>query len=73
VVKRQCGELFDPLNRDVAALGPAEISQLLHEGGDPIALRRGRTCGQVSDGWQFRWLLRAPRAATWQPQRRARI
>ena len=47
------------LDRDGAALDPAEFAQPLHESGDPLALGRRRGRAQEPDGRQLRRLLRA--------------
>src|SRR5262245_37576656 len=53
------GAAFRPsiLDRDRAALDPAEFAQPLHEGADPVAVERRRARTQVANGWQFRRLL----------------
>ena len=45
------------LDRDIAALAPAQLTQPLHKGGCPLALCRSRTRAQESDGRQLRSLL----------------
>jgi hypothetical protein len=64
------GASFSPavLDRDGAALDPAELPQPLHKGGDPCALACGRSAAKVSNGRQLSRLLRARRN---RPRRRA--
>src|SRR5262249_18470375 len=49
------------LDRDSAAVDPAEFAQALHECSDPIAVERSRARAQVADRRQLRRLLRARR------------
>ena len=55
------------LDRDGAALDPAEFAQPLHKGGDPLAPGRRRARAQEPDGRQLARLLRARRE---RPRRR---
>ena len=55
------------LDRDGAALDPAEFAQPLHKSGDPWALGRRRGRAQEPDGRQLARLLRARRE---RPRRR---
>src|SRR5262249_62338339 len=48
------------LDREIAAVDPAEIAHSLHEGGGPLALRRRAARSEQSDGRHLR-LLRARR------------
>ena len=55
------------LDRDGAALDPAEFAQSLHKSGDPFARGRRRARAQEPDGRQLPRLLRARRE---RPRRR---
>src|SRR5262249_38679316 len=46
------------LDREIAALDPAQLAHSLHEGGGPLALRRRATSAEQSDSRRLR-LLRA--------------
>src|SRR5262245_38601097 len=45
------------LERDRAALDPAEFTQSLHQHAEPLAVGRGRARDKPPDGRQFAWLL----------------
>ena len=59
------------LDRDGAALDPAEFAQPLHKGGGPMAPVRRRARAQEPDGRQLPRLLRARRERPRAPRRRA--
>src|SRR5215470_2064285 len=54
------------LDREIAAVDPAEIAHSLHEGGGPLALRRRAARSEQSDGRH----LRLPRSRSDRPRRR---
>src|SRR5262245_16207790 len=49
------------LERDRAALDPAEFTQSLHQYAEPLAVGPGRARDKQPDGRQFAWLLRPRR------------